>query len=144
MIIDVNTFLGHYPFRQVRSTTASGLIAQMDASGIAAAAISSLQAVFYRDAGEERSYETVGPVGQYFTGDREMSPFRNYLVGMRLSYLKFANEKGKVGRVFQSIDVHGRLDLMGYQALTPLPPNLPRSDGFIDAIIAQIGIAMIW
>lgn len=102
------------------------------------------RAVFYRDAGEERSYELVGPVGQYFSGDREMSPFRNWLLGLRVSYLRFANEKGKVGRVFQSIDVHAKLDLMGYQALTPLPPNLPRSSGVIDAILAQIGIAMLW
>jgi hypothetical protein len=102
------------------------------------------RAVFYRDAGEERSYELVGPVGQYFSGDREMSPFRNFLLGVKMSYLKFANEKGKVGRVFQSIDVHARFDLMGYQALTPLPPNLPRSDGTIDAIMAQLGIAMLW
>ena len=102
------------------------------------------RAVFYRDAGEKLSYESVGPVGQYFTGDRENSPFRDYLVGVKLSYLKFANEKGKVGKVFQSIDVHIKADVIGYQALTPLPPNLPRSDGFLDALIAQVGIAMLW
>ena len=102
------------------------------------------RAVFYRDAGEKLSYESVGPVGQYFTGDREMSPFRDYLVGLRLSYLKFAGQKGKLARVLQSIDVHAKVELMGYQALTPLPPNLPRSDGFIDAIVAQLGIAMLW
>lgn len=61
MIIDVNTFLGHYPFRQVRCTTAPELIAQMDASGITAAAVSSLHAVFYRDAhrGNEELLEAV-------------------------------------------------------------------------------------
>ncbi len=102
------------------------------------------RAVFYRDAGEMLSYESVGPVGQYFTGDREMSPFRDYLVGLRLSYLKAANERGKVGKVFQSIDVHVKAELMGYESLTPLPPNLPRSDGFIDALILQLGVAMMW
>ena len=102
------------------------------------------RAVFYRDAGETNSYETVGPVGQYFTGDREMSPFRDYLVGLKLSYLKFANEKGKVGKVFQSIDVHLKTDIIGYQALTPLPPNFPRSDGFLDALLAQLGVSLFW
>jgi hypothetical protein len=102
------------------------------------------RAVFYRDAGEQSSYESVGPVGQYFTGDREMSPFRDYLLGAKLSYLKFANEKGKIAKVFQSIDVHLKAEIMGYQAITPLPPNLPRSDGVIDAIIAQVGIALLW
>ncbi len=102
------------------------------------------RAVFYRDAGEKQSYESVGPVGQFFTGDREMSPFRDYLIGAKLSYLKFANEKGKVGKVFQSIDVHLKAELMGYQSMTPLPPNLPRSDGVIDAIIAQLGVALLW
>ena len=102
------------------------------------------RAVFYRDAGEQNSYETVGPVGQYFTGDREMSPFRDYLVGVKLSYLKFANEKGKIGKVFQSLDVHLKADVMGYEALTPAPPNLPRSDGFLDALIAQLGVSLLW
>ena len=42
------------------------------------------RAVFYRDAGETLSYESVGPVGQYFTGDRELSPFRDYLAGFKM------------------------------------------------------------
>jgi hypothetical protein len=102
------------------------------------------RAVFYRDAGEQASYETVGPVGQYFTGDREMSPFRDYLVGLKLSYLKFASEKGKIGKVFQSLDVHLKTDIIGYEALTPLPPNLPRSDGFLDALLVQLGVSLLW
>ena len=101
------------------------------------------RAVFYRDAGEKSSYEAVGPVGQYFTGDREMSPFRDYLVGVRASYLKFAGPKGKLGKL-TSLDLHAKVDFIGYQALTKLPPNLPRSDGFIDAIVAQLGLAMLW
>ncbi|MEO6952727.1 MAG: DUF3570 domain-containing protein [Polyangia bacterium] len=101
------------------------------------------RAVFYRDAGEKNSYESVGPVGQYFTGDREMSPLRNYLVGARLSYLKFASAKGKLGKL-SSLDLHAKVDFIGYQALTKLPPNLPRSDGVIDAIVAQLGLALLW
>ena len=62
MIVDVNTFLGHYPFRRVRYTTAAEMIAHMDANGIDAALVSSLHAVFYRDAhrGNEELLEAVG------------------------------------------------------------------------------------
>ena len=61
MIIDVNTFLGHYPFRRVRHTTAAEMIEHLDANGIDAALVSSLHAVFYRDAqrGNEELLEGV-------------------------------------------------------------------------------------
>lgn len=97
------------------------------------------RAVFYRDAGEDLSYEAVGPAGQYFTGDREMSPFRNWLIGAKLTYTKTAGEKGRIAKLFESVDLHVRLDLISYQKLTPLPPNAPRSEGAIDALVIQIG-----
>lgn len=50
MIIDVNATLGHYPFRQLRHRTAEKLIDLMDRNGIDRAVVSSLHAVFYRDA----------------------------------------------------------------------------------------------
>lgn len=50
MIIDVNASLGHYPFRRLRSRTAEEIIALMDRNGITKAVVSSLHAVFYRDA----------------------------------------------------------------------------------------------
>jgi hypothetical protein len=102
------------------------------------------RAVFYRDAGEERSYDTVGPVGQYFTGDRELSPFRDYLAGVKLSYLKAADERGKLGRVFESLDVNLKADFIHYEALTPLPPNKARTDVFLGAIIVQLGLVLRW
>lgn len=49
MIIDVNASLGHYPFRPLQSTTATGLVERMDEHGIDMAIVSSLHAVFYRD-----------------------------------------------------------------------------------------------
>lgn len=97
------------------------------------------RAVFYRDAGETLSYEAVGPVGQYFTGDRELSPFRDWLFGGKISYLKSAGEHGRLAKMFTDVDLNVKLDLINYQALTPDPPNLARSAGFIDAMILQIG-----
>ncbi len=61
MIVDVNTFLGHYPFRQVRYTAARDMLAHMDANGIDAALVSPLHSFFYRDAqrGNEELLEAV-------------------------------------------------------------------------------------
>ena len=61
MIIDVNAYLGHYPFRQLRFTSAARMIEHMDAHGIDMAVVSSLHAVFYRDAqrGNEELFEEV-------------------------------------------------------------------------------------
>src|SRR5262249_26751483 len=92
------------------------------------------RALFYRDAGEARSYETVGPVGQYFTGDRELSPFRDYLAGIKLTYTRSADERGKVLRFIETLDLSAKCDLIGYESLTPDPPNRLRTEGFIDAV----------
>jgi hypothetical protein len=101
------------------------------------------RALFYRDAGESLSYESVGPVGQYFTGDREMSPFRNWLAGFKLTYARSAGEKGKLAKAFEAMDLSLRLDLMIYDPLTPLPPNDARNREAIDAMIAQ-GTLTLW
>lgn len=59
MIIDINACLGHYPFRRLRFNTAEKMIGLMDRYGIARAVVSSLHAVFYRDAhqGNEELFE---------------------------------------------------------------------------------------
>jgi predicted TIM-barrel fold metal-dependent hydrolase len=49
MIIDASAHLGPYPFRSLRDTTAPQMIARLDRLGLAAAVVSSLPAVFYRD-----------------------------------------------------------------------------------------------
>ena len=63
MIIDVNAHLGHYPFRALRHTTAEAMIGRMDRNGIAKAVVSSLPAMFYRDAhrGNEELWEDTQP-----------------------------------------------------------------------------------
>jgi hypothetical protein len=97
------------------------------------------RAVFYRDAGEALSYEAVGPVGQYFTGDRELSPFRDWLFGGKISYLKSAGEHGRLARMFTDVDLNVKIDLINYQALTPDPPNFARTQAVVDALILQVG-----
>lgn len=50
MIIDINSYLGHYPFRSLRFNTVEKMLGSMDRNGIGRAVVSSLHAVFYRDA----------------------------------------------------------------------------------------------
>ena len=50
MIIDINASLGHYPFRQLAATTPEAMIQLMNRWTIDRALVSSLHAVFYRDA----------------------------------------------------------------------------------------------
>jgi uncharacterized protein len=49
VIIDVNAYLGHYPFMQLRHNTAEKMTALMDRNGVDLAVVSSLHSVFYRD-----------------------------------------------------------------------------------------------
>ena len=61
MIIDVNAYLGHWPFRQLRHNTASGLLKLMDKNGIDKAIVSSINAIFYKNChsgNEELAAET--------------------------------------------------------------------------------------
>jgi hypothetical protein len=60
MRIDVNCFLGAYPFRRVPGTSSEALLAAMDRVGIEQAWVSHLPSVFWRDpaAGNPWLYET--------------------------------------------------------------------------------------
>ena len=61
MVIDVNTYVGHWPFRQLRHNTAQALVKQMDRHGIDRAVVSSVHGIFYKDAhaaNEELARET--------------------------------------------------------------------------------------
>lgn len=76
MIIDVNAHLGHYPFRQLSATRAEEMIALMDANGIDRAVVSSLHAVFYRDAhrGNQELHEQIKPHGARFIPVATVNP----------------------------------------------------------------------
>lgn len=76
MIIDINACLGHYPFRSLRFNTADKMAALMDRSGIDRAVVSSLHAVFYRDAhrGNEELREQIQPHGTRFIPVATVNP----------------------------------------------------------------------
>jgi uncharacterized protein len=49
MIIDANTWLGHWPFRQLRYNDAAGLLHLMDADGIDLGVVANTHGVFYKN-----------------------------------------------------------------------------------------------
>src|SRR5207249_2244778 len=69
-------------------------------------------AVFYRDAGRANSYENSGPAGQYFTGDRELAPLADLVVGGLLGYHAAAADGKRLGRMFRALDLTLDLDLV--------------------------------
>jgi len=49
VIVDVNAYLGHWPFRPLHYNTADGLIALMDRNGLDRAVVSSIHGIFYKN-----------------------------------------------------------------------------------------------
>jgi Protein of unknown function (DUF3570) len=93
------------------------------------------RASFYRDAGEADSYERAGPPGRYFTGDRELAPFADLLVGARLSF------RFEPTRLLHAFDLAAGLDAIKAFAFTPEPPNAPRMTGVVDALSAGLSLS---
>ncbi|MGD8237415.1 MAG: metal-dependent hydrolase, partial [Armatimonadota bacterium] len=56
MLIDVNAYLGHWAFRELRNNTAARLVRLMDRKGIDLAVVSSASAILYKNsqAGNEQ------------------------------------------------------------------------------------------
>ena len=52
MILDADTWIGHWPFRSLPHRSAGALLRQMDRHGIAKALVASLHGLFYKDAHE--------------------------------------------------------------------------------------------
>jgi hypothetical protein len=98
-------------------------------------------AAFYRDAGQANSYEAAGPVGAYFTGDREMAPLADLLVGARLAWAHDAPAGARLARTLTSVEAVARLDLIDVFALSPLPPDVERTRGIVDALVAGLSVA---
>ena len=64
MIFDVNTYIGHYPFRYTKYHTAAELIALMDKYGIEKCCVASLNAVYYSDC-MKGNYELLDEISPY-------------------------------------------------------------------------------
>jgi hypothetical protein len=79
-------------------------------------------ASFYRDA---IGYQTLGPPGQYWTGDRELSPMGNYLLGGKLAF--FRRPQQERSSWFVEMELGAKYELLLYRPESPFAPNADRT-----------------
>jgi len=104
-------------------------------------------ATFFKDA---FFYETESTAGEYFTGDRELAPVRNILVGGKFTVLTVAEDK-KVWGVFEKMQFNLKGDVI---FLDELPADDPDANAagtgdqfltsgqLIDAFVVQAGVLL--
>jgi hypothetical protein len=83
-------------------------------------------ASFYRDA---VGYRNFGPNGQYWTGDRELSPMSNYLAGGKIAFLRRPEQERSTWFVDMELDV--KYELLLYRLDSPDAPNADRTHAHI-------------
>lgn len=105
-------------------------------------------ATFFKDA---FFYETESTAGAYFTGDRELAPVRNALIGGKLTMLSVAEDDVKVWKVFDRLELNLKADVL---LLDELPADdddanpegrarqFLTSDQLLDAFSLQLGLLL--
>lgn len=102
-------------------------------------------ATFFRDA---FFYETLSSAGEYWTGDRELSPVRNATLGGKLTLITVGGDRPVWG-LFDKLQLSARADLMmiGVVAADSLAMNVAGIDkqfiygnGLIDGVVLQLGL----
>jgi hypothetical protein len=83
-------------------------------------------ASFYRTS---RGYQTEGPAGQYWTGDREMSPMSNYLASLKTAFLKRPGQDRSAW--FSEIELSAKIEALFYRLESPDAPNYDRKVAYI-------------
>jgi hypothetical protein len=83
-------------------------------------------ASFYRTGTE---YLELGPAGQYWTGDRELSPMSNYLSGGKLAWLKKPGQDRSSWYV--EMEASAKYELLLYRPDSPDSPNADRTHAHI-------------
>lgn len=104
------------------------------------------EASFFKDA---FFYDTEGPAGAFFTGDRELAPIRNVLGGAKLSYIGVDEEGGTVWGLFDEVRLELKADLLLLDEL-PADPSDENPAGIegqflssgqlIDAFVLQLAL----
>lgn len=102
-------------------------------------------ATFFKDA---FYYETESTAGEYFTGDRELSPVRNVLAGAKLTVITIGEDKPVLG-LFDKLQLNLRgelmlIDLIAADDVDANPMGIDRQfiygNSLIDAITLQLGL----
>jgi Protein of unknown function (DUF3570) len=83
-------------------------------------------ASFYRTS---RDYQTKGTAGQYWTGDRELSPMSNYLASLKTAYLRRPGQERSAW--FSEIEVSAKIEALFYRLESPDAPNYDRKVAYI-------------
>jgi hypothetical protein len=106
------------------------------------------EAAFFKDA---FFYDTEGPAGAYFTGDRELAPLRHVVTGAKLSFLNVAEGDARVWGVFDELRFNLKADVYFFEELPAddIEANLAgidrqflSSDQFLDAFTLQLGLLL--
>jgi hypothetical protein len=105
-------------------------------------------ATFFKDA---FFYEVESTAGEYFTGDRELAPVRNALVGAKLTVLTVAEDDEQVWGLFEKLQVNLKGDVLLLDELAADDPdaNVQGIDNqfltagqLIDAFVLQAGLLL--
>lgn len=102
-------------------------------------------AAFFKDA---FFYETESTAGAYFTGDRELSPVRNIIVGAKLAVLSVAEDDKRVWGLFDRLQFSLKGDVL---SLDQLPAdrvaenqagtaNQFLTKGYLNAFVVQLSL----
>jgi len=89
-------------------------------------------AAFYVDGADYRR----APNSQYWTGDRELSPMGNYLLGGKLAYLRIPESQGQ--SFFNEIEAAAKWEGLFYRLDSPNAPNADRKL----ALIWQLALSL--
>lgn len=102
-------------------------------------------AAFFKDA---FFYQTESTAGEYFTGDRELSPVRSATFGGKLTLITIAGDK-PVWHLFDKLQVNVKadvlmLDVLAADSLADNPMGIDKQfiygNSLIDAVILQLGL----
>jgi len=107
------------------------------------------EAVFFKDA---FFYETEGPAGEFFTGDRELAPLRQAMGGAKLSYIAARDDEGEVWGLFDEVLLNVKFEALFYDeaAAGDDSMNLAGRDGqflnqaLLDAVVLQLSLRMAY
>lgn len=102
-------------------------------------------ATFFKDA---FYYLTESTAGEYFTGDRELSPVRNATIGAKLSVISVGGDRPVWG-MFDKLQLHVKgdvllIDNLAADSLADNPMGIDRQflygNHLIDAVVLQLGL----
>lgn len=108
------------------------------------------EARFFKDA---FFYETEGPAGTYFTGDRELGRLRHVTLGGKMSLIKVKEGGGDVFAFFDSLRLNLKADVMLLQELPAddIDANIAgidrqflNSGKALDAFVLQLGLLLTY